>query len=124
MAKIKVKLKLSKGLKKHDKVNDLIAQCVAGVKAINGYEQKKQNPSVTLSVMKAVRDGCKVIDGDVDKNSVVSIILQQVYELNDDELLVLHNQIIDIIENGDLDKGFFLKVLKFALKHGKRFIGL
>lgn len=107
MAKIKVKLKLSKGLKKHDKVNDLIAQCVAGVKAINNYEQKKQNQSITLSVMKAVRDGCKSIDGDVDKNSVVSTVLQQIYELNDEELLTIHNQILDIIENGDLDKGFF-----------------
>lgn len=124
MAKITVKMKLGKGLKKHDKINDLIAQCVAGIKQIHGFDSKRLHQSVTLTVMIAVREGCKLIDGEVDKNDIVCQILHEIYSLTDDELLVIKQQMVDIVENGDMKKVFFLKILLRLLKLSKRFIGL
>lgn len=122
-SKIKLKLKLSRSLKKHDKVKDIIKQGVELIKEVNGYEDQKLHQNLTLTVMKSVQKACKYIDGEVDKNTMVSEILKGVYSLTDEELLVIEQQMLDIIDNQELLSSFFLsKFLRQVWKFTKRSI--
>ena len=109
--KIKLKLKLSKSLKKHDRIQDIVKQGVEGVKELNCYQEEKLHQNLTLSVMKSVQKACKLVDGEVDKNAIVVEILKTVYSLTDEELLIIEQQIIDIVDNQELLSGFFSKML-------------
>lgn len=118
--KIKLKLKLSKSLKKHDRIKDVVKQGVEKIREINGYEEEKLHQNLTLSVMKSVNSACKYIDGEVDKNAIVVEILKTVYTLCDDEVTIIEQQIIDIIDNQELVSGFFCKTFRILSKLVKR----
>ena len=94
MAKITVKLKLKGGVKKHDRIYDIVAQGVNEIKLVNGYEDLKLDRALTKSVMIAVREGCRYVDGKVDKSEIVLKILTDVYNLSEDEIKSLVKRII------------------------------
>lgn len=118
--KIKLKLKLSKSLKKQDGIKYIVKQGVEKVLEINGYEEQKLHQNLTLTVMKSIESACKYIDGEVDKNAMVVEILKTAYALCDDEVTIIEQQIIDIIDNQELVKGFFLKTFRKLSKLVRR----
>lgn len=118
--KIKLKLKLSKSLKKQDRIKDIVKQGVEKVLEINGYEEQKLHQNLTLTVMKSIESACKYIDGEVDKNAMVVEILKTAYTLCDDEVTIIEQQIIDIIDNQELVRGFFLKTFRILSKLVRR----
>lgn len=118
--KIKLKLKLSKSLKKHDRIQDIIKQCVESIKSLNCYEGERLHQNLTLSVMKSIQKACKYVDGEIDKDEMVKTILKEVYSLTDEELLIIDQQMMDIIDNQELVSGFFLKIMIRLLKLARR----
>ena len=70
--------------------------------------------------MRSVKSACKYIDGEVDKNAMVVEILKTAYALCDDEVTIIEQQIIDIIDNQELVKGFFLKTYMILSKLVRR----
>jgi len=120
MTKLKVKLKLKRGLKKHDLTGQLVTECVKAVKDISNYSDLKLDQKLTVCIMKEVMLLCKTIDNDVkselDKSEIVKKILTEVFNLNDAEILELEKQIEYIIDSGVLNKGVFLKILRCSWK--------
>lgn len=115
MTKINVKLKLNGGLKKDDRINDLIGQCEMQIKLIHGWEDMKLNQSITYAVMKSVYKECKKIGSGLDKEEIVVTSLTNAYKLEDEDIAKVKKDIKYIIDQG-FNQGFFLKQFRRAVK--------
>src|ERR1700741_383015 len=120
MKKLKVKLKLHKGLKQFDLAGQLIAECVASVKEIHNYESLKLDGKLTRCVMKEVLKQSKKHLKDADKSGIVKAILAEVHSLTPDEVVLLDKQIEDILDSGVLERGVFLKGVVSVVRIAKK----
>ena len=100
MTKIEVKLKLNGGLKKDDRINNLIAQCEVEIKKIHGWEDMKLNQSITKAVMKAVYKESKKIGSGINKEEIVVTSLTNAFHLDQSEIDTIKKDIKFILDDG------------------------
>jgi len=121
MTKVSVKLKLNSGLKKDYRINDLIAQCVAEIKKIHGWEDMKLNQSITKSVMKAVYKESKKIGSGLNKEDIVINTLSNTYNLDESDIVTIRKDIKFILDEG-FNQTFFLKLVRKSIKLARNVI--
>lgn len=115
MKKLRVKLKLKRGLKKSEQIGQLVSSCVLEVKSLQNYDQLKLDQKLTKSIMKTVLSVSKQIEGEIDKSAIVKEVLTQVFHLNEEEMKIVEQQIEYIIDEG-IHSNVFFKLIGGVVK--------
>lgn len=114
MVKKGIKLKNS-SKKVHNFVGGLIIKSCLQIKEINNFEGQKLNQEITEAIAKYIEqeifhDG--TIKGDtLDKRAIIKEVLQQCYDLSEEDLTVIDSQLNYLFENKIIKKkGFFYRI--------------
>lgn len=111
-------VKFKNSLSKHAIEQELMVLLIDSVKKIGNYDKLKLNIELTSYV-------CNIIENYIkphkkfDKKQIAVDVLQSIFGLSPDEVILLENQIQYLLDNGKIKK---TPMYKFAYKFAMSFI--
>lgn len=119
-----MKLKLRKSLATEQFVQNLIKQVSFSVKELYNYENKKLSPSLVQCVYATIIDEIdksKYSRKKINVHELLKVVLQEIFDLNEQEMMTLQ-EIIHHIEENKLVKrhNFFLCFLNLFSSRSKK----